>query len=104
MPAWETIFDLVGRHGHWGLLVIAAGIIFYLLRVILDEDRSAGWRARIYKAVYGLTRKSGAEKKYIENDVASRINLARRKMPFATEYLPRGIKVQWFETADGELS
>ena len=104
MPGWATIVDLVAQHGVWGVAIVTAVIIFYLVRVILDEDRSAAWRARIYKSIYGLTGKSEAEKKYIENDVTSRINLARRKMPFAEEYLPRAIKVRWFDAASGETA
>ncbi len=104
MQGWATIVDLVTKHGVWGLFIVAAVIIFYLVRVILDEDRSAAWRARVYKTIYGLTGKSEAEKKYIENDVTSRINLARRQMPLAEEYLPRGIKVQWFDAASGETA
>jgi len=104
MPEWATIVEYIGEHGVWGILIIAAGVIYYLIRVILDEDRSAAWRARIYKTAYNLSGKTAAEKKYIENDVTSRINLARRKMPFAADYLPRRIKVDWFETADGETA
>lgn len=104
ISGWATIIDFLSKHGQWGILVIAVGLVFYLLRVILDEDKTAALRARIYKAIYGVTGKSSAEKRYIENDVSSRINLARRKMPFATEYLPRAIKVQWFETGTGETA
>ena len=69
-----------------------------------QEDRSAACRARIYKAIYKISGKSKAEKKYIENDISSRINLARRKMPFGKEYLPKAIKVEWFENMKGETS
>jgi len=104
MPEWATIIALVVKYGVWGGIIVAAVIICCLVRVILDEDRSAAWRARVYKAIYGLTGKIEAEKKYIENDVTSRINLARRKMPFAEEYLPRAIKIQWFDAASGETA
>ena len=104
ISAWMTIVNLVSEYGIWALLIVAVGIIAYLVRVLLDEDKSAAWRARFYRAVYSLTGTADAEKKYIENDVTSRINLARRKMPFASEYLPRAIKVKWFDTADGETA
>lgn len=100
----ETLIELVTEYGPWGILLIFIGIIYYLVRVILDEDRSAAWRARIYKAVYKISGKSEAEKKYIENDISSHINLARRKMPFGKEYLPKAIKVEWFEGMEGETA
>lgn len=100
----QTLIDLVTEYGPWGFLLMFVGIICYLLRVILDEDRSAAWRARIYKAVYKIFGKSAAEKKYIENDINSRINLARRDMPFGVEYLPKAIKVEWFEGMEGEVA
>lgn len=104
MAEWTIFIDLLGKYGVWAVLLIPIGIIVYLLRVILDEDRSAAWRARIYKAIYRIAGTSEAEKKYIENDIASRINLARRSMPFGTEYLPKGIRIKWFETGQGETA
>lgn len=101
---WAILIDLLGKYGVWAVFLIPVAIIVYLLRVILDEDRSAAWRARIYKAVYRISGTSGAEKKYIENDITSRINLARRNMPFGTDYLPKGIKIKWFETGRGETA
>jgi len=98
----EVFIELVTKYGVWGILLLLVGAIIYLLRVILDEDRSAEWRARFYKLVYKITKKSEAEKKYIENDICSRINLARRSMPFGKEYLPKAIKVKWFEGSEGE--
>jgi hypothetical protein len=96
-----TLIELVTKYGVWGILLIFVGIVVYLLRVIFDEDRSAAWRARFYKVVYKISRKSEAEKKYIENDISSRINLARRSMPFGKECLPKAIKVEWFEGMEG---
>lgn len=96
-----TIIELILRYKVWGvslaLALLSFSIIWYLIRVLLDEDRSAAWRARFYKAIYKISRKSEAEKRYIENDISSRINLARRKMPFEKEYLPKAIKIEWFE-------
>jgi len=104
MPSLVTFISYVSEYGVWALIVVAVGIIYYLVRVILDEDRSAAWRARIYKALYRVSGRSEAEKKYIANDVSSRINLARRKMPFSQEYLPNSIKVLWVESGHGEAS
>ena len=100
----ELIIELVTKYGVWGIIGSFVVIIIYLLRVILDEDKSAAWRARFYKAVYKISGKSEAEKRYIENDISSRINLARRNMPFGKEYLPKAIKVQWVEGGKGEAA
>jgi len=97
-----TVFEFIAQYRVWGLVVIGIGIICYLVRVLLDEDRSALWRARIYKAIYRVSGRTTAEKEYIANDIASRINLARRRMPFAKEYLPSSIGVQWIEGGKGE--
>ncbi len=99
-----TFIELVTKHWPWGVFLIFIGVIYYLLRVILDEDRSAAWRARIYKVVYKASGKSKAEKKYIENDIGSRINIARRNMPFGKEFLPKAIKIEWFEGREGETT
>jgi len=99
-----TLIEFVTKYGVWGILFILVGAIIYLLKVILDEDRSAAWRARFYKGVYKITGKTEAEKKYIENDISSKINLARRNMPFGKEYLPKAIKVQWVESQEGRTA
>jgi len=100
----STLIELISKYRVWGVLLIFIGIICHLLRVILDEDRSAAWRARIYKAIYKIFGKSEAEKKYIENDISSRINFARRNMPFGKETLPKAIKVEWVEGRKGETA
>ena len=104
MPNLVTFIAFVTEYGVWALVVVAICIIYYLVRVVLDEDRSAAWRARIYRVLYRVSGRSEAEKKYIANDVTSRINLARRNMPFSQEYLPNGIKVLWLEGGHGEAS
>lgn len=99
-----TLIEFVTKYGIWGILIISIGIIVELIRVILDEDRSDAWRARISWAKYKLSGESKAEKKYIENDINSRINLARRAMPFGKEYLPKAIKIDWFEGGEGQTA
>jgi len=99
-----TIIGAAAEYGRWGFLLLFILIIIYLLRVILDEDRSAAWRGRIYKGIYKISGKSNAEKKYIENDISSRINLARRNMPFGKEHLPKAIKIEWFKSEKAETA
>lgn len=102
---FPIIIELINKY--WlpsSVISILIAFICYLLKVLLDENLSAAWRARIYKAVFKISGKSGAERKYIENDINSRINIARRSMPFGKEYLPKAIKVEWFEGGEGETA
>lgn len=101
-----TIFiNLITKYGlSSGIILILLIVICYLLRILLDEDRSALWRARINKTIYKISGSSEAEKKYIENDICGRLNLARRKMPFEKEYLPNAIRIQWFGKKKGEIA
>ena len=65
------------------LLLLISGLLIlvvFLFRILIDEDRSGLWRARISYAAYKLTGNRDSEKRYISNDVRSRINLARRKI------------------------
>ena len=82
-----TLIKLISDYSQWGIpipvIAFLVWFVIYLLRTLLDEDRSARLRARFYKALYKVSGKSEVEKKYRENDVTSRINLARRNMPFA---------------------
>ena len=65
--------------------------------MLLDEDKSALWRARFYKVAFELTGKKDKEKKFISNDVKGKLNLARRAMHFGQSILPRAIDVVWVD-------
>ncbi len=80
-----------------GLIVSLAVIAIILVRIILDEDRSALFRARIYKSLLTISGKREHEKKYLANDLRGRINLARRNMHFGRQALPQAVKVEWVE-------
>jgi hypothetical protein len=99
----ELIIELISKYGAWGIVICLILVIFYLIKVILDEDLCAIWRAKVFKQLYKISGKSSLEKKYIENDICGRINLARRKMPFGEEYLPKAIKIEWVESSKGEV-
>lgn len=86
------IFDFLWRYGPWPLMLL---LIIYVVRVVADEDRSALLRAKIYKALYVVTGKTEAEKKYISNDIKGKLNLARRNMHFGKQLLPRAAEVEW---------
>ena len=90
------------EYGPWvAILLVLLLLIIYLGLTLLDEDKSALWRARFFKAIYLVSGKRQAEKKFIQNDVCSRLNLARRRLPFGKEHLPKAIKVEWFDGAEG---
>ena len=93
------------------LMILALIIIFWLVRVIIDEDRSALWRARIYLAIFKISGRRDAEKKYIGDDVRGRINIARRKLSAGKSEVPKAVSVDWigeggtstYEIAEGEF-
>jgi hypothetical protein len=84
------------------VIVIFLFFVLYLLKILLDEDRSALWRGRLYRAAFALSRKREHEKKFISNDINGRINLARNKLHFGRELLPKSVKVEWIEGATGQ--
>ena len=104
---FAAVLEAIAKYGpKWGVVVVVSlffiSVIVFLLRVLLDEDRSAIWRARFFRVLFKVSGTRRAEKKYIGNDVVGRLNLARRSMPFGEEYLPKAIKVEWFDGSAGE--
>ena len=79
------------------VILVLVIIIYRLVRVILDEDTSSLWRARINLALFKLSGRREAEKKYIANDVRGRINIARRRLYTGKANLPKAVSVDWVE-------
>ena len=80
------------------LVSIILGLFALFLKtimILLDEDKSAKWRARFYRVAYRITGKRDLEKKYISNDIKAKLNLARRSMHCAQTQLPKAIDVEW---------
>jgi len=94
----SSIADLVRRFGPWALLAL---VVWYFLRVLLDEDLSSVWRAKLFRAMHAVSGRTDHEKRYIANDARGRLNLARREIHFAGGPLPRAIDVAWVSTAPG---
>ena len=94
-----TLFDLLKSYGPWGLLLAATWLLYALLKILIDEDRAAVFRAKFYKIAYSLTGRINQEKQYISNDIMGKLNLVRREMHFGNEILPRAIDVSWVEEA-----
>lgn len=80
-----------------GGLIVLAGISLYLLRTVLDEDRSAILRARVYRAILAVSKRRDHEKKYLSNDLRGRLNLARRNLDYGREVLPQAVNIEWVE-------
>jgi len=95
---------IIGLAKDYGLWVLAIAIILYLIRVLLDEDKSALWRGRLYKAAFKLSGQRDKEKKYISNDVKAKLNLARRAMHFGSIILPRAVDVVWVDNTNPSAS
>jgi len=96
------IIGIIEKYRIWGLILLLVFVIYILLRTLLDEDKSNIWRGIFYKVLYKLLKKREAEKRYISNDVSGRLNLARRQMPFGKDLIPKSIKLEWIENAQGE--
>ena len=76
-------------------------LVVLLFRILMDEDRSRLWRARINYAAYKLTGNRDSEKRYISDDVRSRINLARRKLSHGAQDPPKAVSVDWVDEKPG---
>ena len=75
-------------------------IISKLLRVLLDEDKSSLFRARMYKTLLLFSKRRDHEKKFISNDIKGRLNLARKNLHFGQISLPKAVNVEWIDGTD----
>jgi hypothetical protein len=95
---FTKLLALLYEHGPKAVVVAVVIFVFaYMVRVLMDEDRSALWRARIYRGMYVASGRRDLEKKYIANDVNGRINFARRQLHHGETVLPVGVAVEWVE-------
>ncbi len=101
MEAFKVISLLIEYRLPYAIIATLLYLVLYLLRILLDEHRSALWRGRLYRAAFALSRKREHEKKFISNDINGRINLARQKLHFGKELLPKSVKVEWIEGTNG---
>jgi hypothetical protein len=95
------ISRFIRDYGPWGLVVL---VLAFLLVLVVDEDRAAIWRARIFKAVFLVTGRTQAEKRYISNDIKGRLNTARSRHYFGKALLPRAVDVVWVEGGTGAVN
>jgi len=80
-----------------GVILLLCSFIYYLLKQLLNEDRAALFRSRIYKGLLHFSTKREYEKKYISNDIRGRLNLARADLCCGDVILPKAIDVEWIE-------
>lgn len=85
----------------YGKVPVLFLVILWLLKVVMDEDRSSLWRSRIYHGLYKLSGRRDLEKKYISNDINAHINLARRDLHHGSETLPKSLSVEWVQNHEG---
>ena len=93
------------------LIVAVISVGAYLFWAVIDEDRSALLRARVFRVIKMFTKNLDIDKRYISNDIKGRLNLARREIYCGSMLLPKAIDVQWvdghnpdsFEVKEGEF-
>jgi hypothetical protein len=93
------ILEMVEKYGPWALCGL---ISLWLLTILLDEDRSASLRAKIYKIIFRFTGRSDHEKKYIANDIRGKLNLARKELCPTKNALGKAVEVLWVEGGRGD--
>lgn len=93
----DTIVSGLGVLLDHGLVFFLLLLVAGLFLLILDEDRAALWRGRIFRAVLALSGRRDHEKNYIANDLKGRLNLARRKLHHHGSNLPVAVDVQWID-------
>lgn len=85
------------------LILIAGYLLYKLINILLDEDKASSFRAKIYKSMFKLTGRREQENKYIRNDINAKLNLARKKVNYTSEVLPRSVDIEWVDK-EGEDS
>ncbi|MFO1479326.1 MAG: hypothetical protein U1F40_03890 [Turneriella sp.] len=96
MPSLSDVIAFFKENYSYGFGCLAILIVFWLFRIILDEDKSAAFRAAIFQILYKATKKQKYAKAFIGNDINAKVNAAR-KLYFGTEVLPRSMRVEWLK-------
>jgi hypothetical protein len=103
---WALAYQFAKDHGLPYIMVLVILALFllivYLLRQLLDENRSALLRAKIYKCLLYFSKRCEHEKKYISNDIMGRVNLARNRIHYGSTILPKAVRVDWVNGSDPE--
>jgi hypothetical protein len=91
-----VIWNFVKEYGLTALFILAIiAVLLKLVNILLDEDKSSEFRAKIYHTFFKVSGRRDQENRYISNDVNSRLNRARKKLNYTTAILPRAINIEW---------
>jgi hypothetical protein len=95
----QLILYILKTFGPWAVILV---VVFFFVRLLLDEDRSALFRSKFFRFAYSVTGRIEQEKKFISNDIRGKLNLARRNMHFGHNILPKAIDIAWVSGGAGE--
>lgn len=99
-----ALWNFVKENGPVGaIILLLVLVVIWLIRTALDPVKSDALRAHVYGALHRLTGKRDHEKRYIANDINSRINRARRNLNFSSEAVPSAVSVEWVEDEGGRF-
>jgi hypothetical protein len=97
------LLDFFLNHGLVSSLSLLVFLLcIYFIPIILDEDKASSFRARLFRVLYSISNKREHEKKYISNDINSKLNSARRELHHGIDILPKSIRVEWVTGSNGE--
>lgn len=95
----QLVLYILKTYGPWAVVIV---VVLFFVKLLLDEDRSALLRSKLYRFAYSVTGRIEQEKKFISNDIRGKLNLARRKMHFGVDILPKAIDIAWISGSAGE--
>lgn len=99
-----SLWSFITEYGPITFLFLALlGIIIWLLRAVLNPAKADGLRATFYGVLHTITKKRDHEKRYIANDLNSRINTARQKLNFTHQGVASAVSVEWVEHGAGRF-
>lgn len=106
-PIFQNTFKIdnsLKLSNYWYLFVIFIMVMFFIdiTKLLFDKDKCDLWRGRFYKMLLFFADSKTNEKKYIINDLNSRINLARRELDYSNSILPKLVDVQWIDEELGK--
>ena len=85
------------RYWYVFLIAVLISLLFNIIGILLDKDRSDLWRARFLRILLMFHSTTETEKAYIVNDINARVNLARRELHFVNSLLPKLVRVEWVD-------
>ena len=84
------------------IIAILATLLLAAVRILMDEDRAAIFRATAYKALYAVSGKREFEKSYISNEIRGSLNQARKGIYYGSETIPKLSRIEWVDGTSTE--